>query len=753
MIPTNSSNTTNGCDSISSNCVIWQGPDISCINLCNGDTISDVTAKLAELVCSLIEDGVAANPNLTGLDLSCLNIPGTTPTTLVPVLQSMVNAICEENTGIVINSEIVKANLPVMTLPACLVYDDASGNPVTQLRLDNFTLLIANKVCDILVAIVYIETTLNNYNTRITVLEACVLPCTGATAETQVVPTCIINVGVLTDVSVLLLALEVRFCALETAVGLPAAINAAISQGSCILSTTTTLADSSVSYGSIPGWNNTPVNLAQSTQNIWAVLCDMYEAISSIQTNCCPSGCSSVTFGYNTTNVIGSTGTISGINFNFQNTTGTGSVIPATFNDCAGSTVVTVRDSNNVAVTSTVSVSALQNSAGGVTISLPGLNTYGPLTTTVAFCVTDGRDTCNDVIVKSVAGVIPCPTPIMSEITQTGATVTFTNMLGSSAVYVIDILNATTNIVTATFTQNAPGSTVIRAFTGLVAGTAYKTRVTVQIGGQTQVCTTQIVTFTTETASAPCSNGLDVVFLLDYTGSMGSTISTIKAGIPSTISTIQAASGTNDYRLALVLADEGGTTTPSYATSVNYVALPANQKITNTGSSGGSPRYQFITAVEKFATNNSTSFTTQLNKIDTGDNPPAQWPIGGGYNGPEPTDLALGFVVEGLNFAGAFRTNVAKYVLIYTDNLPSGTDDDFTSTDITRLFSLAQTCLTQGIKCFVLGAGVDIQYTPPGGVATYPWRVFASNTNGAWNSSYTTATVNSLITNGCATLT
>ena len=51
MIPTNSSNTTNGCDSISSNCVIWQGPDISCINLCNGDTISDVTAKLAELVC------------------------------------------------------------------------------------------------------------------------------------------------------------------------------------------------------------------------------------------------------------------------------------------------------------------------------------------------------------------------------------------------------------------------------------------------------------------------------------------------------------------------------------------------------------------------------------------------------------------------------------------------------------------------------------------------------------------------------
>ena len=89
MIPTNSSGTTNGCDNISSNCVIWQGPDISCIDLCNGDSISEVTSKLATLVCDLITNGVTSNPSLTGLDLSCLNISGTTPTTLVPVLQTM----------------------------------------------------------------------------------------------------------------------------------------------------------------------------------------------------------------------------------------------------------------------------------------------------------------------------------------------------------------------------------------------------------------------------------------------------------------------------------------------------------------------------------------------------------------------------------------------------------------------------------------------------------------------------------------
>ena len=517
MIPTNSSNSTNGCDSISSNCVIWQGPDISCINLCNGDTISDVTAKLAELVCTLITDGVASNPNLTGLDLSCLNIPGTTPTTLVPVLQEMVDAICQKNTP------GNTYTLPIMTLPACLVYNDPSGNPVTQLRLDLFTTLIANKVCDILTTIVYIQTTLTNHNTRLNVLEACVLPCSGATVEKKVVPTCIINVGVLTDVSVLLLALEVRFCALETAVGLPAAINATISQGSCILSTTTTLADPTVSYGSIPGWNNTPINLAQTTQNIWAVLCDMYEAVSYIQTNCCPSGCDLVTFGYNTSNILASNGTIESINFNFQNGTGTGSVIPATFNDCVGSTIITVRDSNSVTVTSTVSVAALQNSAGGTNIAVAGLNIYGTLTTTVAFCVTNGRDTCNDTIIKSVAGIIPCPLPVISAITTTGATVTFTNTLGTSAVYIIDVINVSTSLIVATYTQNTPGATVTHAFTSLASGTNYTVRITVQIGGATKVCTST-ATFQTTPSIPVITTVTEINIWFDSSGSMSTTL-------------------------------------------------------------------------------------------------------------------------------------------------------------------------------------------------------------------------------------
>jgi len=336
MISTSSSATTNGCDNISSNCVIWQGPDIACIDLCNGDTISEVTKKIGDKVCQIITDGVTANPNLTGLDLSCLNIQGTTPTTLVPVLQAMVTQIC-------LNASSSGGGggttpLPMMVLPACLQYNDASGNPVTELRLDAFATLIANQVCTNLASINTINTTLTSFNTRIDVLEACVLPCSGGVVEAQIIPTCVSNVGNLTNVSVVVLALETAFCSLQTAVGLPSAINLAINQ-SVITGTSNSLTNSSVSYGSISGWNNSASTLAQSVQNAWVVIDDLYSAVAAIQTNCCPGGCDAIVYNYTTSNSFASNGLINGVLFNFI-----GSSIPSTFSDASGYTLLTLTD-------------------------------------------------------------------------------------------------------------------------------------------------------------------------------------------------------------------------------------------------------------------------------------------------------------------------------------------------------------------------------------------------------------------------
>ena len=62
------------CSPLSSNCVIWQGPDIPCINLCKGDTISDVVAALATELCSILD-----TLNIDNYDLTCFGIDNCGP--------------------------------------------------------------------------------------------------------------------------------------------------------------------------------------------------------------------------------------------------------------------------------------------------------------------------------------------------------------------------------------------------------------------------------------------------------------------------------------------------------------------------------------------------------------------------------------------------------------------------------------------------------------------------------------------------
>lgn len=81
---------TNGCMPISSNCVIWQGPKIPCLNLCKGDTITDVLYKFATDYCALLEQ---LDPEK--YDLSCLNSTSCTITDFKDLIQALIDKICE----------------------------------------------------------------------------------------------------------------------------------------------------------------------------------------------------------------------------------------------------------------------------------------------------------------------------------------------------------------------------------------------------------------------------------------------------------------------------------------------------------------------------------------------------------------------------------------------------------------------------------------------------------------------------------
>lgn len=247
-----------------------------------------------------------------------------------------------------------------------------------------------------------------------------------------------------------------------------------------------------------------------------------------------------------------------------------------------------------------------------------------------------------------------------------------------------------------------------------------------------------IATVTVKIGPPPCNSGMDVVFIFDYTGSMGGQIEAAKTGASSIITTIQNQSSPNAYRLGIVLADEYGSGTNSnYSSAAAYTSLPAVQRFINTGIGSN---FQWITAMEVMSDNNVTTFTNQLHKIN---NPTGGLSLGSGSGAPEPTDMALSRVVEH-DFAGAFRNNVAKYVIIITDITPGGNDDVANSLDVAELNRLKNICLSKSIKVIVLGAGVDHQIE-----GKYIWRELANGTGGSWNSSYNASAIQTAIINGC----
>ena len=168
-----------------------------------------------------------------------------------------------------------------------------------------------------------------------------------------------------------------------------------------------------------------------------------------------------------------------------------------------------------------------------------------------------------------------------------------------------------------------------------------------------------------------CGEGMDVIFLVDYTGSMSGAINGVKAGISSLANTIISESGGN-YRLGLVLYDEETATSPNYAASGYYQALPADQKI-NEPSPDQAGYNLFTTCVEKMTNvGNQTSFTSALNAIDS-PNSNTGMMLGYGEDADEPAGRAL-YEIAAEGFAGSFRSGVQKLVILITDNITSESD-------------------------------------------------------------------------------
>jgi hypothetical protein len=267
------------CTPTSSNCVIWQGPNIPCIKLCKGDTVSDVVFALATELCTVLD-----TLNVNNYDLSCFNSVACPPANFQALIQYLINQICEAQ-GIVVTEKVASSGCPdcVVTVASCFI----EGNQTTM-QLVDYVNMIANKICGLILQISDLQNQISDLDIRVTVLE-------NAPAPTFTLPSILVDCtlqdepfigfgSAATQIDILLGALinddTYGYCALRSATGLPADILTAV-ESQCITSGTDSLL-----YGTPMGtaysetWVDTPETVADAITNLWITLCDVFSYLS-----------------------------------------------------------------------------------------------------------------------------------------------------------------------------------------------------------------------------------------------------------------------------------------------------------------------------------------------------------------------------------------------------------------------------------------------------------------------------------------
>jgi hypothetical protein len=274
------------CDPISSNCVIWQGPDIKCINLCKGDSVSEVVSKMATELCNLLED-----LKIDSYEISCFNLGECTPDDFKGLIQLLIDRICALE-----NIEPVAPTPGGVGCPDCVVtvcpafyFENNVGDTETTMQLADYVLAIGNKVCTIVGQITTIQATLAQHEQRITTLENAPAPTFNLPT---MVPVCVLP-SIAQPINVVLQELENQFCLLRTATGDPTAISVALLAACSNLNTSPQLSGSG-NMSDLAGWFPSPSNMSESFSNLWKTLCDARDAVKNIQDTCCTVNCSEI---------------------------------------------------------------------------------------------------------------------------------------------------------------------------------------------------------------------------------------------------------------------------------------------------------------------------------------------------------------------------------------------------------------------------------------------------------------------------
>lgn len=271
-----------GCAAISSACVIWQGNDIPCIDLCKGDAIDEVVYKLALELCALKE-----LTNISELDFDCLVGDGeSNPEDLKELLQALIYKACigggsGDPAPFSVMSVESESGSDLISLPTCLQYNDSEGDPVTSLPVNEYALLLANRICTLITQISAINSTINVLTGRITTLERAVTNLsTNKTTVITVKPTCTALGGEtgLVPIETAFMYLEAEFCRVRSTIGSAESVATVTALQTPNIGTLPSLSDPEATLSDNSSWKENPASVSDSLGNLWIAFSDLHDA-------------------------------------------------------------------------------------------------------------------------------------------------------------------------------------------------------------------------------------------------------------------------------------------------------------------------------------------------------------------------------------------------------------------------------------------------------------------------------------------
>jgi hypothetical protein len=258
------------CSPTSSNCVIWSGRNLPCINLCTGDTVTDVIEKLATELCTIMDQ-----LDISNYDLRCFNITACPPSTFAELLQFLIEQICASQ-GVSTTGKDLTSGCPdcVVQMADCFI-----TGPQTTMQLVDYVNLIASRVCSIGQTIITMQDQITNL---IAVTEDLQFQIDNLPVYELPTVTITCNIGSYLAGSIVPLDnllqefINIVWCPYVTATGTTGELLSAVAK-KCIRDGTLQLSNG-LPFSSNGDWiqDSNYNTVADAINNLWVVLCDMF---------------------------------------------------------------------------------------------------------------------------------------------------------------------------------------------------------------------------------------------------------------------------------------------------------------------------------------------------------------------------------------------------------------------------------------------------------------------------------------------